>query len=78
MEKDGKAFENKINMEAEAVNIEVELRTRELLRLRDEKQEAQEEEEKRRALLYTETLPPPIIQETADGGEQHEQLTLLE
>lgn len=48
MEKDRKAFENKINVEAEAVNIEVELRTRELLRLRDEKQEAQEAEERRR------------------------------
>lgn len=42
MDKDRKAFEHKINMESDAVNTEVELRTRELLRLRDEKQQEQE------------------------------------
>lgn len=47
MDEDRKTFENKINMDAEAVNNEVELRTRDLLRLKDEKQEAQEVEENR-------------------------------
>lgn len=42
MAKDRKAFEHKINMESDAVNTEVELRTRELLRLRDEKQQEHE------------------------------------
>ncbi|CAN0109257.1 unnamed protein product [Ectocarpus fasciculatus] len=41
MEKDRKAFEHKINVESDAVNTEVELRTRELLRLRDVKQQEQ-------------------------------------
>lgn len=47
MEKDRREFENKISMEAESVHAEIELRTRELLRLRDEKQEEQEQEETR-------------------------------
>ena len=47
MAKDRKAFENKIIIESDAVNTEVELRTRELLRLRDEKQQEQEAEENR-------------------------------
>lgn len=42
MEKDRKAFEHKINVESDAVNTEVELRTRELLRLRDVKQQEQD------------------------------------
>lgn len=42
MTKDRKAFEHKINMDSDAVNTEVELRTRELLRLRDEKQQEHE------------------------------------
>lgn len=47
MEKESKAFENKIAMESNTVIAEVELRTRELLRLRDQKQEEQETEETR-------------------------------
>lgn len=70
MEVDGKAFENKINMDAEAVNMEVELRTRELLRLRDEKQEAQDQEEKRRAVLYTEVPSSPYSQDKAGNVER--------
>lgn len=50
MDKDRKAFEHKINIESDAVNVEVELRTRELLRLRDEKQQEQDTEETRQAL----------------------------
>lgn len=47
MDKDRKAFEHKIDIESDAVNTEVELRTRELLRLRDEKQQEQEKVETR-------------------------------
>lgn len=50
MEKDRKAFEHKISIESDAVSTEVELRTRELLRLRDEKQQEQDIEETRQAL----------------------------
>lgn len=39
MDKDRKAFEHKIDVESDRVNTEAELRTRELLRLRDEKQQ---------------------------------------
>lgn len=50
MDKDRKAFEHKIDVESDAVNTEVELRTRELLRLRDEKQQEQEKVETRQDL----------------------------
>lgn len=50
MEKDRKGFEHKISIESDAVSTEVELRTRELLRLRDEKQAEQEMEETRQVL----------------------------
>lgn len=49
MENDLKAFEHKIHADSEAVSTEVELRARELLRLRDEKQEEQQAEETRQA-----------------------------
>lgn len=49
MENDLKAFEHKIHVDTESVSTEVELRTRELLRLRDEKQEKQQAEETRQA-----------------------------
>lgn len=52
MENDRRAFENKILIEADAVNTEVELRTRELLRLRDEKQEEQQTEETRQGRSF--------------------------
>lgn len=68
MEKDRKAFEIKISMDAEAVNTEVELRTRELLRLRDEKQEEQEAEETRQVehvRKKTKRSPPA----TGGGGD---------
>lgn len=49
MDNDVKAFEHKIHADSEAVSTEVELRARELLRLRDEKQEEQQAEETRQA-----------------------------
>lgn len=56
MEKDRLAFEHKVNMEAEAVNTEVELRARELLRLRDEKQQEQDAEETRQIMWLIDSL----------------------
>lgn len=50
MDKDRKAFEHKIDVESDRVNTEAELRTRELLRLRDEKQQEQDMVETRRVL----------------------------
>lgn len=47
MKRDREAFEDKISSAAESVISDIELRTRELLRHRDEKQQEQEAEEKR-------------------------------
>lgn len=47
MQKDRRAFESRIDSEAEKVNREIELRTRELLRVRDEREEEKKAEERR-------------------------------
>lgn len=61
MAKDRKAFEHKINVESDAVNTEVELRTRELLRLRDEKQQEQEMVETRQVMGASATRSNEVI-----------------
>lgn len=81
MENDLKAFEHKIHVDSESVSTEIELRTRELLRLRDEKQEEQQAEETRQEASsiskYHRRISTNYQQELREMTVRHKQTRFL-